>query len=87
MENRYGNIPKLGFGLMRLPMIGEDVDMEQTKQMVDMFLEAGFTYFDTAWMYCGFKSENATKEALVKRHSRDSFTLADKLHGGIFLTQ
>ena len=39
------------------------------------FLERGFTYFDTAWMYCGFASENATKEALVKRHPRDSFTL------------
>ena len=37
MENRYGNIPKLGFGLMRLPMIGEDVDIEQTKQMGDIF--------------------------------------------------
>ena len=65
MENRYGNIPKLGFGLMRLPMIGEDVDMEQTKQMVDMFLEAGFTYFDTAYGYVDGKSEAAIKEALV----------------------
>ena len=37
------NIPKLGFGLMRLPMLGEDVDIEQTKQMVDLFLEKGFT--------------------------------------------
>lgn len=54
--------------------------------MVDTFLDRGFTYFDTAWMYCGFKSEEATKEALVKRHRRDSFTLADKLHGGFFNT-
>ena len=68
MENRYGNIPKLGFGLMRLPMIGEDVDMEQTKQMVDMFLEAGFTYFDTAYGYVDGKSEAAIKEALVDRY-------------------
>ena len=80
-------IKKLGFGLMRLPQKSEGViDVEQTKVMVDKFMEAGFTYFDTAWMYCGFKSENATKEALVKRHSRDSFTLADKLHGGFFNT-
>lgn len=43
------NIKKLGFGLMRLPKIGEAIDIEQTKKMVDMFLEAGFTYFDTAW--------------------------------------
>ena len=81
---------KLGFGLMRLPLVdpneAADVDIEEMSKMVDTFLERGFTYFDTAWMYCGFESENATKEALVKRHSRDSFTLADKLHGGFFNT-
>lgn len=78
---------KLGFGLMRLPLLDENdaasIDIEQTKQMVDTFLERGFTYFDTAWMYCAFKSENATKEALVKRHPRDSYTLATKLHAGV----
>lgn len=77
---------KLGFGLMRLPLLDANddskIDIELTKKMVDTFLERGFTYFDTAWMYCGFKSENATKEALVDRHPRDSFTLADKLHAG-----
>ena len=71
---------KLGFGLMRLPSLDADdpskIDMEQTKKMVDTFLERGFTYFDTAWMYCGFQSENAAREALVCRHPRDSFTLA-----------
>lgn len=81
---------KLGFGLMRLPLVdpneAADVDIEEMSKMVDTFLERGFTYFDTAWMYCGFESENATKEALVKRHPRDSFTLADKLHGGFFNT-
>ncbi|SCZ78965.1 aldo/keto reductase [Pseudobutyrivibrio xylanivorans] len=77
---------KLGFGLMRLPMIeGKDeIDIETMKQMVDYFMEQGFTYFDTAWMYCGFKSEDATKVALVDRHPRESFTLATKLHGGFF---
>ena len=82
----FGNSKKLGFGLMRLPLLdsndGGSIDMEQTKQMVDAFLENGFTYFDTAWMYCNFKSENAAKEALVDRHPRDSFTLATKLHAG-----
>lgn len=77
---------KLGFGLMRLPLLDANddskIDIEQVKQMVDTFLERGFTYFDTAWMYCGFKSENAAKEALVDRHPRDSFTLATKLHAG-----
>ena len=81
---------KLGFGLMRLPLVdpneAADVDIEEMSKMVDTFLERGFTYFDTVWMYCGFESENATKEALVKGHSRDSFTLADKLHGGFFNT-
>ncbi|MBO4998067.1 MAG: aldo/keto reductase [Lachnospira sp.] len=77
---------KLGFGLMRLPLVdasdAASIDLEQTKQMVDTFLEQGFTYFDTAWMYCGFASENAAKEALVERHPRDSYTLATKLHAG-----
>ena len=75
---------KLGFGMMRLPLLdpgaASSVDMEQLKQMVDLFLERGFTYFDTAWMYTGFASEDAAKEALVERHPRDSFTLATKLY-------
>ncbi|KPU45573.1 putative oxidoreductase [Oxobacter pfennigii] len=73
------NIPKLGFGLMRLPMIGQDIDIEQTKQMVDLFLEKGFTYFDTAYGYNNGKSEAAIKEALVDRYPRDKFQLATKL--------
>lgn len=82
---------KLGFGLMRLPSLDPNdpakIDMEQTKKMVDTFLERGFTYFDTAWMYCGFQSENAVKEALVDRHPRESFTLATKLHAGFIQTK
>ena len=50
--------------------------------MVDLFLEKGFTYFDTAWMYNGFASESAVKEVLTSRHPRESFTLATKLHAG-----
>ena len=78
---------KLGFGLMRLPM-NEDksVNIELLKEMVDTFIERGFTYFDTAWMYCGFQSESATKVALVDRHPRDSYTLATKLHSGFINT-
>ena len=82
---------KLGFGLMRLPLVNADdassIDIEQTKQMVDTFLKRGFTYFDTAWMYCGFKSENAAKVALVERHPRESYTLATKLHAGFLKTK
>ena len=70
-------IGKLGFGLMRLPKNGEDIDIEQTKQMVDMFLEAGFTYFDTAWAYAG--SEDAIRQALVERYPREKFQLATKM--------
>ena len=55
---------------MRLPLTDPNnsgsIDIETTKKMVDTFIERGFTYFDTAWMYCGFKSEEAAKEALVR---------------------
>ena len=71
------DIPKLGFGLMRLPHVDGDIDIEQLKQMVDMFLERGFTYFDTAYGYEG--SEAAIAEALVQRYPRFSYQLATKL--------
>lgn len=82
---------KLGFGLMRLPSLDKDdpgkIDLEQAKKMVDAFMDQGFTYFDTAWMYCGFKSEEAVKEILVNRYPRDSYTLATKLHSGFIQTE
>ena len=83
------NNRKLGFGMMRLPELAAagkfgNIDIELTKKMVDYFISEGFTYFDTAWMYCGFKSEDAAGEALVSRHNRNEFTLATKLHSGFF---
>lgn len=69
-------IGKLGFGLMRLPQKDGSIDVEQVKEMVDLFMEAGFTYFDTAWAYGG--SEDAIREALVERYPRDSYQLATK---------
>ena len=51
------NIKKLGFGLMRLPQQNDIIDIEQTKQMVDLFIKAGFTYFDTAWAYAGSEDQ------------------------------
>lgn len=61
----FGN-KKLGFGLMRLPVTDPQdmgsIDKELVKQMIDSFIEQGFTYFDTAWMYCGFKSEDSMKD-------------------------
>lgn len=81
MDNNYlgSDIKKLGFGLMRLPMIGEEVDIEQTKKMVDKFMAKGFTYFDTAYVYIGGTSEVAARKAIVERYPRDSFQLATKL--------
>ena len=71
------DIKKLGFGLMRLPKLDENtIDIEQTKKMVDMFLDAGFTYFDTAWAYAG--SEDAIRQALVERYPRERYQLATK---------
>lgn len=74
---------KLGFGLMRLPLTEKDnqqsIDMEQLNNMVDTFIEKGFTYFDTAYMYHNFKSEIALREAIVKRHKRDTFTVTTKM--------
>ena len=69
-------IKKLGFGLMRLPQKDGKIDIEQTKEMVDMFLKEGFTYFDTAWAYAG--SEDAIRQALVERYPRENFQLATK---------
>ena len=70
------NIKKLGFGLMRLPQKDGAIDVEQVKVMVDKFLAAGFTYFDTAWAYPG--SEDAIRQALVERYPREKFQLATK---------
>ncbi|WP_195251928.1 aldo/keto reductase [Romboutsia sp. 1001713B170207_170306_H8] len=74
---------KLGLGFMRLPLIDENnqsnVDIEQVNKMVDTFIARGFTYFDTAYMYHNFESENILRETLVKRHKRESFTVATKM--------
>ena len=72
---------KLGFGMMRLPVKNGDpvdFDYDQLNSMVDAFLEAGFTYFDTSYVYHNGKSEEATRKAVVERHPRDSFTVATK---------
>lgn len=77
------NIKKLGFGLMRLPQLDENdpraIDQEQMNKMVDLFMEQGFTYFDTAYPYHQEMSEGAAKKALVERYPRDAFLLADKM--------
>lgn len=80
----HGNF---GFGCMRLPMIGEDVDLKQFGAMVDHFMEQGFNYFDTAHVYLGGKSETALRECLTSRYPRDSYILTDKLTGSCFKTE
>ena len=80
MEKYLGeSIPKLGFGLMRLPKKGDAIDVEQVKVMVDKFMDAGFRYFDTAYGYNDGDSERAAKAALIDRYPRDSFYFATKL--------
>ena len=82
------NVKKnFGFGCMRLPMNGEDVDIEQTKQMIDAFLQAGFNYFDTAHGYIQGKSETALRECLTSRYPRDQYILTDKLTNFYFKKQ
>lgn len=77
------NTKKLGFGLMRLPLLDYDdkssIDMEQVKQMVDAYMEAGFTYFDTAYPYHNGVSEGAFKKAVVERYPREKYTVTDKM--------
>ena len=72
---------KLGFGMMRLPVLNQDqtqIDLEQVRQMADLFLENGFTYFDTSFVYHNGHSEAALREAVVRRHPRENFTIATK---------
>lgn len=72
-------MPKLGFGLMRLPEKDGNIDIERVCDMVDRYMKAGFNYFDTAYVYHGGNSEKAVKEVLAKRYPREAFTVATKL--------
>ena len=87
MDVRY----RLGFGLMRLPQTNPDdagsIDIPECERMADAFIDQGFTYFDTAWMYHNKESEPATKKFLVERHERSEYTLATKMHAGFFNTE
>ena len=78
---------RFGFGAMRLPMVNGEVDKEQFNAMIDEFLAAGFTYFDTAHGYLDGKSETAIRDCLAARYPRESFVLANKLSAGFFKTR
>ena len=73
-----------GFGCMRLPMKGKEVDQAEFSRMVDTYIAAGFNYFDTARVYLGGKSETAIRECIAKRYPREAFVLADKLSASLF---
>lgn len=80
----HGN---LGFGCMRLPMDGENVNYEEFSKMADEFINAGFNYFDTAHGYIGGKSETAIRDCVAKRYEREKFLLTNKLTDPYFKTQ
>ena len=80
----HGN---LGFGCMRLPMDGENVNYEEFSKMADEFINAGFNYFDTAHGYIGGKSETAIRDCVAKRYDREKFLLTNKLTDPYFKTQ
>ncbi len=83
----FGSGKKLGFGCMRFPMKGDEVDIAQTTKMVDAFLDAGFHYFDTAHGYLQGKSETALKACLTSRYPRDKYILTNKLTANFFKTE
>ena len=87
VREQIKNSNKLGFGFMRLPLKDPadqtSIDYETLYKMVDTFMERGFTYFDTAWMYMGHESEVAIRKAVVERKPRDSFTVASKMPIGM----
>ena len=78
---------KLGFGFMRLPMKGDEIDIAQTCGMVDEFLARGFNYFDVARGYLNSRAETTLRTCLTSRHPRESYLLTDKLSGGFFKTE
>ena len=74
-KQHFQEIGHLGFGLMRLPKAAgsdSEIDLEQTKAMVDHFMAAGLNYFDTAYVYGDGRSEEAARKALVERYPRES---------------
>ena len=79
MSIDLSKMPKLGFGLMRLPEENGIIDIEQVKRMVDAYMGAGLNYFDTAYVYHNGNSEPALREALTERYPRESFMAATKL--------
>ena len=74
---------KFGFGCMRLPLTNSNdptsVDQELFNQMVDIYMEKGFNYFDTSYAYHNGMSEVAIRKAVVERYPRESYQICDKM--------
>lgn len=88
MDKIFENVKKnFGFGMMRLPMVGDDVDIPQVTRMVDLFMGKGFNYFDTAHGYLDEKSEPAIRECLTARYPRDQYVLTNKLSSHYYETE
>ena len=79
MSINIDEMPKIGFGLMRLPEKDGVIDVDKVSQMADIYMKAGFNCFDTAYVYHGGNSEKVVKKAIVERYPRDTFTIATKL--------
>ena len=77
-------INKLGFGFLRLPRKGEELDWDTICRMVDAFMDGGGAFFDTCYTYINGMSEIAIRKCIVERKQRDSFQLCDKLPGYLF---
>ena len=85
MNKFFPEIKKnFGFGCMRLPMAGDEIDQAAFCAMIDKFIASGFNYFDTARPYHKGFSEKMIKTCLSQRHDRSEFLLADKLSPNLF---
>ncbi len=76
-------LSNLGMGAMRLPVLNGDdsqIDEAATFRMVDLAMQAGVNYYDTAWGYHDGQSELVLGKALA-RYPREKYFLADKFPG------
>lgn len=82
MEKGYDG-KKLGFGFMRLPLTDPNdpgsVDVEKVNHMVDAYMDAGFNYIDTSWIYHKYKSESIVRQCVVERYPREKLQISSKM--------
>ena len=71
-------ISRLGYGGMRFPKNGDEVDMDAAVQLLRKAYEMGINYFDTAMVYHKGESEKIFGKAF-EPYPRDSYLIADKM--------